>query len=924
MIMELILLIGGILLAAAAVIFRKKLTTAWAVSLTAAGLMIAVIGGIACINAVNDMREDDRNVHIALRYLDAGQPEQAVFYLKKVKNDSFASVAAEALAEKLRGNDTLSRIKLDALESKVRNDTENTIYLSLNAVSADHYESRKAAVTMLHNALNISKGQQEKADIQYVMESGSYVEGIEIDYDSMSEEELLRMNISTESQYGSGINSIRNAARLLELKPSEQNRLLFAELIANAIYNGENISGYGLFDDEAINEKLGKELEDLQKQLNELTLSEQGLKIKCESASDEKQKEALNRDLADLSARIENLQKEYDCFYAFRALNSVADLTSLEAAVVRARLYFSMLEYDKAMKCLTKAAANPIIRMTAGSNMKNALNVLNTSVKNKDAVGTQSAEFKDAIRMLIANTGSNMIGTISNQLTIAFADYIMTEQKDYGSDLYITSMDLSAFPEISLTVAGRDTVINELVSSGGHTVKDTRYDVRYKISRVDYDNEIMDVCCVVDESGSMGGTPTQNLKAALSGFIKALDGNTRIGIVGFENDYEILCEMTDNHALASSSVSNIRADGGTDITSGIQGAIDALANSTNRKTVLLMTDGQSNIDMATVSRAAEMGCVIHCIGFGDVNHELLQSIADATGGQYIHAENASELINVYLDLVGMIGNEVNLTYTVNDKSLDDCSRYVFIQTSKTEASVRFDYTLAIEQYAPTVSYIENPLITEDDIAYAKDNGQKLSMTIYGKYLSDIKEVTVGNQTVTLFDKDGNYSPYLSYICDTYIILYLDPKMNSGWQSIRLKDSSGNEYEFDNMCCVGPDTGIYGPLTFGDVIIEYYQRACILPDGTLVLANASLRDDISFGAYTKGLLYAAVDKAGFENDTSRDVGKGYNIPKGAGLRGAGALVINGNDRAYNYDVTDIIASGNYRIVYNNDELRVIEQ
>ena len=127
-----------------------------------------------------------------------------------------------------------------------------------------------------------------------------------------------------------------------------------------------------------------------------------------------------------------------------------------------------------------------------------------------------------------------------------------------------------------------------------------------------------------------------------------------------------------------------------------------------------------------------------------------------------------------------------------------------------------------------------------------------------------------------------------------------------------------------MCCVGSNTSIYGPLTFGDVIIEYYQRVCILPDGTLVLANASLRDDISFGAYTRGLLYAAVDKTNFENDTSWDVGKGYNIPKSAGLKGAGVLAINGNDRAYNYNVTDIIASGNYQIVYNNEELRVIEQ
>ena len=147
-------------MAAAAVVFRKKLTMAWIISLIAAGVIVGILGGITVGIAWNGMREDDRNVHIALRYLEAGQPEEAVHYLKKVKKDSFESVAAEALAEKCRGNDTLSRIKLDALESKISNETENTICLSLNAVTVNDYAGREAAVTMIRNALSISNGQQ--------------------------------------------------------------------------------------------------------------------------------------------------------------------------------------------------------------------------------------------------------------------------------------------------------------------------------------------------------------------------------------------------------------------------------------------------------------------------------------------------------------------------------------------------------------------------------------------------------------------------------------------------------------------------------------------------------------------------------------------------------------------------------------------
>lgn len=910
-------------MAAAAVVFRKKLTMAWIISLIAAGVIVGILGGITVGIAWNGMREDDRNVHIALRYLEAGQPEEAVHYLKKVKKDSFESVAAEALAEKCRGNDTLSRIKLDALESKISNETENTICLSLNAVTVNDYAGREAAVTMIRNALSISNGQQKKADTQYVMESGNYVEGIEIDYSSMSEDELLRMNISNASRYGSSYDALQNAAVLLEMNPSAENRLLFAELIADMVYSGQNLADMRFFSDERINEKLGRVLEKMKLQLDELILSEQGLKIKIDSVSDEKQKDKLSEELAELTERIEVLRREHDYLYAYRALNSIADLFSLDAAVVRARLHFAMRDYDKAVKCLGRAASNPIIRLFADGDLKNALNVLNISMKKKDVIGTQSAEFKDAIKTIVSYTGSNLIGTRTSMLTLDFTDYIMTNQKDYGSDLYITSFDISAFPEISVTISGRDTVIDELASSGGHTVRDTRSDVKYKISRVDYENEKMDICCVVDESGSMGGYPTQDLKTALSGFIGALDKKTRIGIVGFESSYEILCPMSDNHAVAAAAVSNIRADGGTDITSGIQGAMASLADSPNRKTVLLMTDGQSDVDMNIVSQAAEMGCVIHCIGFGDVNDSILQSIADMTGGQYIRAENSSELINVYLDLVGMIGNEVRITYTVNDESLGTDSRYFFLQTSKSAASVKYYYLLGVQKQ-PVISYVENPLISDYEIEDAKNYGQTLSVSINGYHFSDIREITIGNQTVKLFDDDGNYTEYLGYISDTYIQIYIQPTLIPGWQSIILKDADGSTYEFGNMCCVGTSVDVYGPITFGDVTIEYFHRACMMSDGTIVFANPWLHDDIGFSAEARGLIYTTVDKARFEEDTSYDISKGYSIPKAAGLKGAGSLIINSNDLAYTYYASEILTSGNYQMIYNADELRVAEQ
>ena len=71
MLMKLILLIGGILLAVLPLVFINRLSRAWVISLIATGLVTAVIGGILTYDAVESKREDDRNVHIALRYLEA-------------------------------------------------------------------------------------------------------------------------------------------------------------------------------------------------------------------------------------------------------------------------------------------------------------------------------------------------------------------------------------------------------------------------------------------------------------------------------------------------------------------------------------------------------------------------------------------------------------------------------------------------------------------------------------------------------------------------------------------------------------------------------------------------------------------------------------------------------------------------------------
>lgn len=61
---------------------------------------------------------------------------------------------------------------------------------------------------------------------------------------------------------------------------------------------------------------------------------------------------------------------------------------------------------------------------------------------------------------------------------------------------------------------------------------------------------MMELCCVVDQSGSMGGTPIANLRAALESFIGSLDETTFLSLVGFSDSAQILAPSSGDHAAA--------------------------------------------------------------------------------------------------------------------------------------------------------------------------------------------------------------------------------------------------------------------------------------------------------------------------------------------------------------------------------------
>lgn len=919
MILSIGILALGVILGAIAVVLRRKLTTAWMISILVSALLIAAIGGVGTASAWNQLQTDRQNVHIALRYLEQGSVDEASYYLKKVSEDSFQSLSAEALLETLRGNDMLARFKLDALEGKAKSDEEKSICLKLGGLALDDYEARSTVIRILQNNLNLSEKKAYAADVKFVTESGYYLEGVEILPEEQAFTDQLRVQANQALRYGSYYQAIQSASQLVEERPSAENRLLLAECIAEAAYNGYYIDGneFGLGQSEEGGGQVylcaEEERAKMRTQIESLTLDAEALQTQIEVTLNEEEKQKLSEELGNISAKLQNLQESETYLFVRKAFSSIADLHSLEASVVRARLYYAMRDYEQAMETLVKASSNPFIRLVAQGDVKNALNALRKAYASDQTVGTETAEFKEAMSTLLSSVGNDMIGIVSSQLTSDFSGYIVTSQKKYGQDLFITDVDLSNYPEVVITLSGRDTVIEEIIAQKDVIVRDTQREVTFTVVIPEEDAIHMNVCCVVDESGSMDGSPIYDLKNALSGFIAALESNVNVGIVGFEDGYRLVAPVSGNHAAAAAAVSNLHASGGTNITAGIQGAMEALRDGYGRKSILLMTDGQSSIDMTVVEAAAAQGISINCIGFGGVNDELLQAIADATGGQYIRADSSSELINVYLSLVGMIGNEVQVKYTITEQETEEVVRYFFLRTVQSGTSIRISYRLP-EVTLPVLHRVDSPFLNEENL----DGYGSINFYLYGEDLSNVAEVQIGGQTATILD--GRQ--------DDYLPVEVPGDLDPGEQTVVLIDQDGNSATYEGAVFVGQPLYVYD-FEIGQLRVSC-SDASLLPDGTLVLGGwinisnipGSSSSDETLDMSVAGLITLQTDF----DEVDKQVGAGLGVITidAAALEGFGVVSLNGNDSGYSDVLTNVVASGGFTFDYSAGRIHLVQK
>ncbi len=162
----------------------------------------------------------------------------------------------------------------------------------------------------------------------------------------------------------------------------------------------------------------------------------------------------------------------------------------------------------------------------------------------------------------------------------------------------------------------------------------------------------LNLCLVLDHSGSMRGTAMDTVKQAAKELIQRLQPHDRISLVGFDHAATVLVpnQTIENLAWIEGQLSQITAVGGTNIDAGMQAGIEELAKG-KKDTIsqlLLLTDGENehgNNDrcLKLAELATSYAMTINSLGFGDRwNQDILEQIADAGGGALAHIASPAE------------------------------------------------------------------------------------------------------------------------------------------------------------------------------------------------------------------------------------------------------------------------------------------
>ncbi len=205
-----------------------------------------------------------------------------------------------------------------------------------------------------------------------------------------------------------------------------------------------------------------------------------------------------------------------------------------------------------------------------------------------------------------------------------------------------------------------------------------------------------DYVLLIDDSSSMAKTDFSPNRLASAKdisleWLTAIPNTTQIGVVGFSSSTDYAIPLTNNKELVRNTINKIEIDysrSGTDLNYAINYGLDLLRNTSQKRTILLFTDGTQEVDNITILKAIDENVKIVSFGIGsinnskvdlgnipeefrntysdlDLNFTILKDLSRHTNGQAYRVSNQLELQRSFEDAtISQVKRSINTSYYV--------------------------------------------------------------------------------------------------------------------------------------------------------------------------------------------------------------------------------------------------------------------